>query len=708
MDQNELLKIFYEEAEEHLQLLESGLLQIEDIPDDPEIIDTMFRAAHTLKGSAGIVGLTPVSEITHVMENLLEKFRQHEMIPEKSSISVLLKACDHIKNLMYEAIEGKIVSIEENNNIIKELEGCIKTDLKSCQTDNINDERSLESPRPYNSEQISGNNTYTLFFKLSHDVMGTGTDPVMLLMELSDCGEIIETKPHIDELPDFNDLDVHKLYIYWTVTIKTSMDVSILKNIFIFVEDGAEISIKEIKPNTPLVIKSSVNGYERNDDETEIKPIGEILVNEGAISSLDLNKILERQKRVGQILVEEGRVSQDDLNRALKKQDTTRENIASSIIRVETKKLDDLFNLVGELVISLSGIKQIFQDETAIKSHEQIVKDLQDKVMQIRMVPIEGVLNNCKRMVRDLANQLGKKINLKIMGAETELDKTLVEKISDSLKHLIRNSVDHGIELPEYRLKNGKSGEGHIILNAFHQEGSVFIEISDDGRGIDREFILKKALDKGLISKIEGELRDKQIFEMLFIPGFSTAESVSEISGRGVGLDVVKKDIESLGGRVIVTSQKNKGTTFTITLPLTLAIIDGMKLRVGGEAFILPKMFIIEMLRPTKEQIKILKGKGELVLFRGEYLSILKLSEIFNIKSDSNDSTESLLIVIESQSRRFVLMVDELFGEMQAVIKSIEKNFQKVEGIAGASILGDGSIALIIDIHSLEKKAFAA
>ena len=708
MDQNELLKIFYEEAEEHLQRLESSLLQIEDVPDDPETIDVMFRAAHTLKGSAGIVGLAPISEITHVMENLLEKFRKHEAIPEGSDISILLKACDHIKNLMYEAINGEIVSIEENNNIIRELEEHLKIDSESSQTDNIKkDKYPSESLQHDNSEQIPGDNTYTLFFKLSQDVMETGTDPVMLLMELYDCGEIKDITPHTDELPDFNDLDVHKLYIYWTVTIKTSLDVSILKNIFIFVEDGAEISITETQSGVPLVMEF-MDTHGKDDYEVKDKPIGEILVDEGTISTLELDEILRRQKRVGQILVEEGRVSQEDLNRALKRQDTTRESIASSIIRVETKRLDDLFNLIGELIISLSRIKQTFQNETVIESHEQIVKDLQDKVMQIRMIPIEGVFNRFKRTVRDLANELGKEIDLKIMGAETELDKTLVEKISDPLKHLIRNSVDHGIELPEERLKNGKSREGHIALNAYHQEGMVIIEINDDGHGIDREIILKKAMNKGLISNADDELLDRQIFEILFLPGFSTAESVSKVSGRGVGLDVVKKDIEDLGGKVIVTSQKNKGTTFTITLPLTLAIIDGMKFRIGDEVFILPKMFIIEMMRPTKEQIKILKGKGEVVLFRGEYLSILKLGKIFNIKADSYDSTKSLLIVIESQSRRFVLMVDELFGEMQAVIKSIEKNFQKVDGIAGASILGDGSIALIVDIHSLEKKAFAA
>jgi two-component system chemotaxis sensor kinase CheA len=386
---------------------------------------------------------------------------------------------------------------------------------------------------------------------------------------------------------------------------------------------------------------------------------------------------------------------------------------ASATIRVDTDKLDKLVNLVGELVIGVARVKQIsgetFSEELngAVEGLDHISRDLQEQVMKVRMIPVEGTFSRFQRVVRDLAAELGKDIRLVMSGTETELDKNVIEQIADPLKHLVRNSADHGLETPQARAAAGKPTTGTIWLRAYQQEGQIIIEVADDGAGIDRERVLNKALERGLA--VAGTAYSEQeVFGFMFQPGFSTAEKVTEVSGRGVGLDVVRQNIESLRGTVEVESTPGAGTTFRIKLPLTLAIIDGMTVSVGREIVTIPLLSIVESLRPKPEELTTVEGRGELVSVRGEYLPLVRLHQVFDLPTERVDPTQALVVIIESVSRRFGVLVDDILGEQQAVIKSLEQNWRKVEGVAGATILGDGRVSLILDIHGLTKLAFAS
>ncbi|ADK86072.1 putative CheA signal transduction histidine kinase [Desulfarculus baarsii DSM 2075] len=381
-------------------------------------------------------------------------------------------------------------------------------------------------------------------------------------------------------------------------------------------------------------------------------------------------------------------------------------------IRVDTDKLDKLVNLVGELVIGVARVMQIAGDDAmpelsaAVDALEHISRDLQEQVMRVRMVPVEATFNRFQRVVRDLASELGKQITLRMSGTETELDKNVIEQIADPLKHLVRNSADHGLEQPDERLRAGKPEAGLIHLRAYQQEGRIIIEVIDDGRGIDREAVLAKAIERGLAAP-GVSLSDAEVFGFMFQAGFSTAKQVTEVSGRGVGLDVVRQNIESLRGSVEVESTPGRGTIFRIKLPLTLAIIEGMMVRVGHEILTLPVLSILESLRPKASELKTLEGQGELVSVRGEYLPLVRLHHVLDLPTERTDPTKALVVIIESVSRRFGILVDDILGEQQAVIKSLEHNYHKIEGVAGATILGDGRVSLILDIHGLEKIAFS-
>jgi len=385
---------------------------------------------------------------------------------------------------------------------------------------------------------------------------------------------------------------------------------------------------------------------------------------------------------------------------------------------VETDKLDKLVNLVGELVIGVARVKQIAGEaavasalgeelDSAVEGLDHISRDLQEQVMRVRMIPIEGTFARFQRVVRDLAAELGKEIRLVMSGSETELDKNVIEQIADPLKHLVRNSADHGLERPDVRRAAGKPATGTIWLKAYQQEGKIIIEVADDGAGISRERVLAKAVDRGLAAA-GSALGDAEVFAFMFQPGFSTAEQVTEVSGRGVGLDVVRQNIEALRGTVEVESAPGAGTTFRIKLPLTLAIIDGMTVSVGGEILTIPLLSIVESLRPKPAELTTVEGRGELVAVRGEYLPLVRLHEVFGLPTERTDPTQALVVIIESVSKRFGVLVDDILGEQQAVIKSLEQNWRKVEGVAGATILGDGRVSLILDIHGLEKIAFAS
>ncbi|MDI6716345.1 MAG: chemotaxis protein CheA [Actinomycetota bacterium] len=693
MDHNKLLETFITEASELIQDLEIDLVALEDSADD-ELINRIFRAAHTIKGSAGVVGLTELSDFTHTMESVLDLLRSHELTVTSELISVLLRAVDQIKAMVKVAAgEEKEVDEREAQFIL----GLLSQFLPGNNTLAQNTDNSLSG------NDVNKTSYFEINMRLSPNLFETGTDPLMLIRELQDLGELVDIEVDTSRLPDFYILDVYRLYLSWRLVLKTSEPFSRIENVFIFVQDNSDISIEDVSHH----FKDGV------DMRLADKKLGEILVDKGLVSASDINCALSQQKKIGELLVEEGKVSKSEVQEALEKQLKSREVQKSTTIRVETEKLDKLVNLVGELVIAVARVDQVYNQandnkramDGALEGLGRISRELQEQVMRTRMIPVEGLFSRFHRVVRDLANAEQKLVRLELSGIETELDKNVIEQLSDPLKHLIRNAVDHGIELPEERLKVGKTEEATIRLVAYQQEGSIIIEVSDDGRGIDYKAIFNKAVEKG-IAKDTDELSPQDIYRFMFLPGFSTAKQVTEVSGRGVGLDVVKRNIEDLRGTIEVMSELGKGTTFRIKLPLTLAIIDGMNVKVGNEVLTVPLLSIVESIRPSKESVKTVEGKGEIIDVRGEYLPLVRLHEVFGIETGKINPWEALVVVVESGLRKFGILVDDVLGQQQAVIKSLEKNFRHVEGAAGATILGDGMVSLILDIHGLEKMAF--
>jgi two-component system chemotaxis sensor kinase CheA len=525
----------------------------------------------------------------------------------------------------------------------------------------------------------------------------------MLIKELAEQGEIVRTKCDIDGLPPIDRIQHDKLYLSWELILKTNKPFSAIENIFIFVRDDNPIALEDI----------SVRFREGIDLLYADKKLGEILEEEGIIDQRDFEDAIKDQKKTGEILIQQKKLDSDVLDDVLRRQQRSKELSQISTLRVDTGKLDKLVNLVGEMVIGVARMAQIIQSSAlshnrdlndTLDQLERISRDVQGQVMRVRMIPIEATFRRFQRVVRDISNDLGKKITLYVAGTETELDKTVIERIDDPLKHLIRNAVDHGIETPEERLKHGKPVEGSVWLRAYQQEGKIIVEVEDDGHGLDKDKIVRKALALGLIKS--GEIPEQELYGLLFLPGFSTAKKVTELSGRGVGLDVVKRNIESLRGNIEVYSEKGSGTLFRIKLPLTLAIIEGMRVAVGSEILTIQLLSIIEAVSPGPDSIKTIEGKGELMEFRGEYLPLIRLYELLGFETSVTDPEEAIIIIIEAGPRKIALMVDDVIGQHQAVIKSLDTNYRRIEGTSGATILGDGRVSIILDVHGIESLAF--
>ena len=692
---DELVKVFMEESEDEIRELESGLIRLEEDKNDEDTINRVFRAAHTIKGSAGLVGFDSVSIYTHTLENILDRIRKKDLTITKKLISTMLASVDFLKRMIAAGSDGEEIDEKEIEQSIQSLKRFSRAAKSAGDT-----QGELSKLKDMSGEKI-----ISVTMKFRPDILATGQDPIMLIQELKDLGEIIESRVYVDAIPDLYNLVPTTCYTSWDIIMRTNRPVSDVNNVFIFVMDENEISVADISSQYKEGIDLSLAE----------KPIGEILVEKGLVTQNDVEEALMEHKTTGQALVEKGKVSRDAVEKMALAQSQSRKIAKSSTIRVDTDKLDKLVNLVGEMVISVARMSQCASDiadtalsrslQGAISALERISRDLQEQVMRVRMVPVEGTFNRFRRVVRDLSFELGKKIEIKMSGTETELDKNVIEQISDPLKHMIRNSIDHGIEMPEERRRIGKSEIGTIWLKAFQREGNIYIEISDDGKGIDKKRVLAKAIEKGQAESGKS-YSDKEIFDMLFAPGLSTSENVSELSGRGVGMDVVKRNIEDLRGSVEITSEEGNGSRFRIKLPLTLAIIDGMMVKVGTEVLTIPLSVIDKSVRPSRAEIKTVEGKGELVDIRGDYLPLVRLYQLFNLPSVKIDPTEALVVVLHGEQNRFGILVDDVLGQMQAVVKSIDKNFKKIEGTSGATILGNGKVSLILDVYSIERMAF--
>lgn len=696
--EDKLLDIFYEESREIIDALENGLLDLEG-SEDPEEINAVFRSAHTLKGNAGLVGFSDLVDLTHLMEGILDEMRSGKMAPDAATVGLLLSGVDALKVMVYAQLAG-----EEPGRPTEIME------MLAMRLGEGAPPAGPGAPAPAGQDGRA-ENYFHVTMRLSREVLGTGSDPLQLFLELEEMGRLLKVVCHADNLPHIEDLAEDGLYLWWEIWMESAHSLDEVNEVFIFLRDNSQIDVEQIeRANVAEFLESLPAGPAAISGKSEAgaapgrppSPPGQPV----APASTAGQPAPGAPKPVADAAPKP--VARPAASAAPA---AHKAPVAAASIRVETDKLDKLVNLVGELVIAAARVNQIASEvhsqelSQAVESLGHISRDLQEQVMRVRMIAVEGTFTRFQRVVRDLASELGKKMRLEMSGTETELDKNVIEQIADPLKHLIRNSADHGLERPEERLAAGKPEQGTIWLKAYQQEGKIIIEVADDGAGINRDKVLAKAIERGWATP-ESQLSDAEVFAFMFQPGFSTADKVSEVSGRGVGLDVVRQNIESLRGSVEVESKIGAGTIFRIKLPLTLAIIDGMTVSVGEEVITIPLLSIIESLRPTKEDLMVVENKGELVGVRGDYLPLIRLYEVFGLPTERTEPTDALVVIIESVGRRFGMLVDDILGEQQAVIKSLEHNYQKVQGITGATILGDGRVSLILDIHGLDKLAF--
>ena len=686
IDMAQFHQVFFEESFEGLEVMETGLMELEPGAADDEIINSIFRAAHSIKGGSGTFGFKAVADFTHVMETLLDEMRDGKRDITTENADILLRSVDCLREMLEAAQNGD----EADAARVKEHQDELEQELKkNGHADAAPDAQAGADTMNASSTDEASASGWKISFKPAANLFQTANDPLPLIRELKALGEL-EMETDLTAVPDFDQLEPEDCYLSWNMTLYTQADREQLNEVFAWVEDLCELEI------TPLADKAT--------------PVA------APVSKEDNLPIPQRR--------ESDRGASGSDRRQTERRTKERRGGASSgaahatSIRVETGKIDALINMVGELVITqsmLGLLGELIEDKQAVTPQdieklrdglmqlERNTRELQENVMQVRMMPISFTFSRFPRLVRDLSGKLGKKIELKLSGETTEVDKTVIEKIGDPLVHLVRNSLDHGIEEPQARIDAGKPETGTIELNAYHQGGNIVIEIKDDGGGMNKDVLLGKAIEKGLIAEDE-ILSDKQIYELIFMPGFSTAAVVSDVSGRGVGMDVVRRNIQELGGGIEIDSELGVGTTITIRLPLTLAILDGQTVTVGNENYIIPIISIIESIQIKPEMVNRVGGQGETFKLRDEYIPIIKLHDVFGINDDGHVSLDNgLLVVVEADGRHVGLFVDDLLGQQQVVIKSLESNYKKIEGFSGATILGDGTVALILDMPGILK-----
>lgn len=695
---------FREEAEELLNKLESILLELESDPTNTDALLSVFRTMHTIKGSAAMFGFEHISSFAHTLETCLDEVKSGETPFTARIASLTLSARDHILSLLEFDGEPDGESIGQSRTIESSFREAMQearpatgvrsesnsdetpSSLATRQKQSMADETSQRGPLA----------TYRIDFRPEPDIYQNGTNPLLLLAEVEEFGPF-GAVPHVDSLPALSEMDPERCVISWTMFVTTHHSVDAIRDVFMFVEDSADVEVVEIE-NLDEIGEGAQSAYRK---------VGQILADRGIIDAMQAEKVAARQRRIGEELVSEG-VPQSEVDAALLEQDHVRRSrerfqseLSASTIRVDSAKLDGLVDLVGELVTLqarlMSTSRSIESQELSniAEGLERLVDTLRDSTMNIRMVPVGATFSKFRRMVRDLSESLGKKVELHTEGSETELDKTVIERLNEPLVHIVRNAIDHGIESPDERRAAGKSENGNVTLRASHQGANVVIEIVDDGAGLDPEHLRKKAKDRGIAA---GESKEAAL-DLIFAPGFSTADEVTEVSGRGVGMDVVRRQLESLGGSVRVDSSLGTGTTFSLIIPLTLAIIDGLLVRVGPEYFVFPLSAVSECLAFEEEKID--RSQGEYINNRGSLLSYTRLRTVFSIVDEPPEHEQ--LVVVRGNDGDIGLVVDAVLGDHQTVIKDLGRMFRTIDGVSGATILGDGTVALVCDITQLQR-----
>jgi len=650
MDISDFYQTFFDEADELLADMEQHLLGLDPQEPDSEQLNAIFRAAHSIKGGAGTFGFTVLQETTHILENILDGARRGEMQLSTDIINLFLET----KDIMQEQLDAYKTAQEPNAESFKYICEALRQLALEAKGQPVEAPVVVALETPVSQAESASSDAEGVHLQLV-DLKEKDID--LMLEELGNLGTLSNVKK------GSNTLECHI----------TGVGKDDIIAVLCFVIDEAQIRFPGA--DAAAAVAESVDAPAVADVQT------------ATVTELPVAAVKRESKRAA----------------------APAKTSESSSIRVAVEKVDQLINLVGELVITQSMLAQRSGELDPVAHGELLnsmgqlernARDLQESVMSIRMMPMEYVFSRFPRLVRDLASKLGKEVELTLLGSSTELDKSLIERIIDPLTHLVRNSLDHGIETPEKRIAAGKVATGNLTLSAEHQGGNICIEVSDDGAGLNRERILAKALSSGL--PVHENMSDEEVGMLIFAPGFSTAEQITDVSGRGVGMDVVKRNIQEMGGHVEIASKQGKGTTIRILLPLTLAILDGMSVRVANEVFILPLNAVMESLQPRAEELKPLAG-GECVLeVRGEYLPLVELWNVFDVKEAKTEATQGIVVILQSAGKRYALLVDQLIGQHQVVVKNLESNYRKVPGISAATILGDGSVALIVDVSALQ------
>ena len=698
IDLDQVLHTFIVEARELLEDMEAALLRVADEADPRESINAIFRAAHTIKGSSGLFGLDAVVAFTHVVESVLDRVRDGAVALDEPLVVLMLASGDYIGRLVDAVERGEPqadpTTEPEGAALLERLQQFLAGRESSTAP------ASLAAGAPATDTAAR----WHLSLRFGPDVLRNGMDPLSFIRYLATLGEIEHIVTLPDAVPGLDALDPEGCCLGFEIAFITTADKAAIENVFEFVIDDCALRI--VPPG------SRVAQYIELIQSLPEQPsrLGEILVRCGSVTAHELETALQLQagsvpaQKIGAILAEQGKVAPQVVEAALAKQKQVKEtrSTESQSVRVDADKLDRLINLVGELIIATAGANLVARRTRNLELMErnstlsELVEEVRDSALQLRMVKIGGTFARFKRVVHDVARELGKDIELAVSGEDTELDKTVVEKIGDPLMHLVRNAMDHGIDSPEMRAARGKAATGTVSLNAFHDSGSIVIQVSDDGGGLDREKILAKGVERGLVEPGRA-MSDAEVYALIFEPGFSTAAQITNLSGRGVGMDVVKRNIAALRGSVAIASEPGQGTTVTVRLPLTLAIINGFQVGVGKSVFVVPMDMVDECVEFTAE------AGHDYTDLRGQVLPFIRLRELFDVPG--TPSQRQNIVVVKHAGQKFGLVVDTLLGEAQTVIKPLSRMFAQVRGISGSSILGSGDVALILDVPLLMQEA---
>ncbi|WP_412064556.1 chemotaxis protein CheA [Rhizobium sp. SYY.PMSO] len=742
MDMNEIKEIFFQECEEQLAELESGLLKMNDGDRDPETVNAVFRAVHSIKGGAGAFGLDDLVAFAHVFETTLDCVRSNKLEPTQDVLKVMLKAADVLADLTNAARDGGSVDQARSRGLVKELEALANGDLPAPTAAAaveaalkpampVPTDESGFQPIPFSFDDDFGTDEpadggvpeYEVNFKPRSDLYAKGNDATLLLRDLARLGEM-NIFCDMDALPGLPDLDPEGAYFKWAISIKTDKGEDAIRTVFEFAEWDCDLELRqagsgagspdgEELPMVPVPFDLSIlddDGAVPAAESTEDAPAPK---NDAAAAVA----AAETASNVTQLAAAAARVEKKEAamaaataaSNAVAAQNSAAAGVGQTI-RVDLDRVDRLINLVGELVINQAMLSQsVIENDNngtssinmGLEELQQLTREIQDSVMAIRAQPVKPVFQRMSRIVREIADMTGKSIRLITEGENTEVDKTVIDKLAEPLTHMIRNAVDHGIETPEKRTALGKNPEGTVRLTAKHRSGRILIELADDGAGINRERVRQKAIDNDLIAA-DANLSDEEIDNLIFLPGFSTADKISDISGRGVGMDVVKRSIQALGGRINITSKPGQGSVFTMSLPLTLAVLDGMVVTVAGQTLVVPLTAIVETLQPEASAIHSFGANHRLISIRNSFCPLVDVGRILNFRATQANPVEGVALLVESEGGgQRALMVDAIQGQRQVVIKSLEANYTHVPGIAAATILGDGRVALILDVDAV-------